>query len=206
MKDLKSHWEKVYQDKKPDEVSWYQPRPEVSLALISDLSLPKDAKIIDIGGGTSTLVDHLLDQGYRRISILDISSRALMVAKKRLGERAANIIWIEGDVTSIKLPDDSYDLWHDRAVFHFLTHSDDRKRYLENLNRSLHPNGTVIISTFSLKGPNRCSGLDVVRYSAETLQTELGADYRLITSKEESHRTPFGTQQEFIYCVFKREK
>ena len=201
----KNHWEKVYQSKKPEDVSWYQSRPGLSLELISSLSLPKDSKIIDIGGGTSSLADHLLEQGYKGISVLDISAQALRVAKNRLGEHAADITWIEGDITSFKLPEHAYDLWHDRAVFHFLTDPVDRKKYVQNLNRSLTENGSVIISTFSLKGPERCSGLDVVRYSPETLQAELGEKYCLVKSLEEYHQTPFGTRQEFVYCIFKRK-
>ncbi|PIQ86118.1 MAG: SAM-dependent methyltransferase [Candidatus Omnitrophica bacterium CG11_big_fil_rev_8_21_14_0_20_45_26] len=202
----KNHWEKVYQNKRPDEVSWYQSRPDLSLALIANLSLPQDAKIIDIGGGASTLVDHLLDEGFLGVSVLDISGRALTVAKERLGKRAAEVTWLAGDITSMKLPDRAYDLWHDRAVFHFLTRAEDRKKYIQNLNRSLKPDGTVIIATFSLKGPERCSGLNVVRYSPEALQAELGESFQLIKHLEEIHQTPFGTRQAFVYCVFKRIK
>jgi len=161
--------------------------------------------MIDVGGGASTLVDYLLDQNYKGISVLDISGQALKAAKERLGERAENVTWLEGDVTSIKLPEHFYDLWHDRAVFHFLTDPADRKKYVQTLHHSLREDGWVIISTFSLKGPERCSGLDVVRYSPETLAAELESDFHLVKSVEESHKTPFGTKQKFVYGVFKRK-
>lgn len=202
----KDHWEKVYQKKSPNEVSWYKPHLNLSLDLILQFMPSEDAKIIDVGGGPSTLVDDLLAQGRTNVTILDLSGRALKASKERLRHLADKAIWIEGDITNVRLQEHFYDFWHDRAVFHFLTDPADRKRYVQNLNQALKPEGAVIISTFSLKGPERCSGLDVVRYSPETLQVELGKEYRLLKSLEETHQTPFETRQEFIYCVFKRER
>ncbi len=161
--------------------------------------------MIDVGGGASTLVDDLLDKGYTDLTVLDLSARALQVSKERLGDKANLVHWIPGDITAVELPEQFFDLWHDRAVFHFLTSSAARKRYLETLHRSLKPGGILVIASFSLKGPERCSGLEVVRYSPETLQEEIGGNYRLLKSVEEAHQTPFGTKQEFVYCLFKRE-
>ena len=204
--DPKQHWEKVYQTKAPNGVSWYKPHLKVSLAWISEFAAPEDSEIIDIGGGASTLVDDLLNGNYRGIRVLDISGQALKTAKERLGPRADTVTWVEGDITQIELPVRLFDVWHDRAVFHFLTKPDEREKYVLRLNQSLKPDGTVIIGAFSLKGPERCSGLDIVRYSPEALQEELGEEYGLIKTLEESHETPFGTRQEFVYCAFKRQK
>ena len=201
----KGHWEKVYQNKSSNEVSWYKPHLNLSLNLILNSTKSKDSKVIDIGGGASTLVDDLLNKGYASMAVLDVSREALKVSQDRLGNRANQVTWIEGDITNTKLPTHFYDLWHDRAVFHFLTKAEDRKKYVKTLNESLKPQGIVIIATFSLKGPEHCSGLDVIRYNPETLQVELGKNYHLIKSLEESHETPFGTKQEFIYCLFKKE-
>ncbi len=205
MNPLKNHWENVYQNKKPGEVSWFQPRLNQSLDLILQSRVNPEVFIIDVGGGASTLVDDLLDKGYTNLSVLDLSAAALEVSKKRLGSKVKEVDWIEGDITAVKLPEKHYNLWHDRAVFHFLTAPHDRKGYLENLNRSLKVGGHLILATFSLKGPERCSGLDIVRYSPETLQIELGRNYHLLNSLEESHKTPFGTTQEFIYCLFQHQ-
>ena len=204
MTQLKSHWEKVYQSKKPTEVSWFQPHLARSLEMVLRAGLDRNSEIIDVGGGASTLVDDLLNDGYKCVTVLDMSQEALNVSKQRLAGQSKNVAWIEGDITAVDLRERHYDLWHDHAVFHFLTDAVDRKKYVQNLNHSLTENGRVIISTFSLKGPERCSGLDVVRYSPETLQAELGKNYRLIKSLEECHQTPFGTKQEFVYCLFKR--
>ena len=201
----KQHWENVYQTKKADQVSWFQPHLSKSLDFIVQSGIGLSASMIDVGGGASTLVDDLLEKGYSNISILDISGTALETSKKRLGNKAGKIHWIEGDITNVKLPEQHFDLWHDRAVFHFLTDAAARQKYKENLDSSLKPGGGLILAAFSLKGPERCSGLNVTRYSPELLQAELGKGYRLIKTLEETHPTPFGTTQEFVYCFFKKE-
>lgn len=187
----KDHWEKVYQSKRPEEVSWYKPNLNVSLDLILKFAASENAKIIDVGGGTSTLVDDLLAKNRTNVTVLDLSGQALKTSKERLGKLADKAIWIEGDITNVQPQEHSYDLWHDRAVFHFLARPEDRKRYMQNLNHTLKAEGVVIISTFSLKGSDRCSGLDVVKYSPETLQTELGNHYRLIRKRRRVPSNPF---------------
>ncbi len=204
--DFKSHWENVYKTKNADQVSWFKPHLSMSLGLILGTKIDKHDPIIDVGGGASTLVDDLLSEGFMDITVLDISSESLEVAKKRLGKKALKVHWMTDDITTANLPKNHYSLWHDRAVFHFLTSPEDRKKYVKVMNESLKPQGAVIIATFSLKGPERCSGLDIVRYSPETLQAEFGENYRLIKNLEEPHETPFGTKQEFVYCLFKREE
>lgn len=198
------HWEKVYQTNPPDKVGWYKPRLETSLRWIRALSLDKDSPIIDVGGGASTLVDDLLADGYRSITVLDLSRTALALAKKRLGERAASVTWLEADITSVDLPACYCDLWHDRAVFHFLTHPRQRKRYVDNLLKALRPSGHLIIATFSPEAPPSCSGLPVERYSADKLQRTLGSELRLKKSVKESHITPGGVEQMYLYCHFQR--
>lgn len=197
----KNHWEEVYSTKPADAVSWYQEHSELSLKLIYRTKLPNTAAIIDVGGGASTLVDDLVHLGYSNISVLDISKAALDVAKARL--QSQNIDWIEGDITKIDLAE-RYDIWHDRAVFHFLTEAKDRRLYVKLLKKTLRPNGHVIMATFSETGPEKCSGLEVKRYSAEKLQKELGQGFTLVEHLFESHQTPFGTEQNFIYCHFKK--
>ena len=172
MTELKSHWEKVYQTKKPTEVGWFQPHLTRSLEMILRAGLDRNSEIIDVGGGASTLVDDLLNDGYKRVTVLDMSQEALNVSKQRLAGQSKNVAWIEGDITAVDLPEYHYDLWHDRAVFHFLTRSEDRYRYLNRLTKALKPAGHVIIATFASQGPTHCSGLDVVRYSPEGLLTE----------------------------------
>ncbi len=201
-----SHWENVYKTKNADQASWFKSRLSKSIEFILGTKIQKHDPIIDVGGGASTLVDDLLYEGFSDITVLDISSKSLEVAKKRLGEKASRIHWVVDDITTANLLQSHYSLWHDRAVFHFLTRPKDRKKYVKVMNESLKPQGTVIVATFSLKGPERCSGLDIVRYSPEILQTEFGESYCLMKSLEESHETPFGTKQEFVYCVFKREE
>lgn len=201
--DPKTHWENIYKTKSSKEVSWYEPHLEKSLEIISTLGFSKEAEIIDIGGGASTLPDDLLTQGFENITILDISQEALKVSQERLGKDAGLIRWIEGDVTQVSLKPNSYDLWHDRAVFHFLTKPEDRKNYVKNLASSLKLDGYALLATFGPNGPLKCSGLDIVRYSAESLQKELGEDFQLKESFTEIHKTPFDTAQEFLYCVFK---
>lgn len=200
----KEHWENIYAGKSSSEVSWYKPHLDPSLSLVSKMGLSPTSRIIDVGAGTSTLVDDLLDQKFSEITILDISEKALDISKKRLGQKASQVTWIGTDITSAKLPMNHYDLWHDRAVFHFLTHSDDRAKYIETIKSSLKVGGNLILATFNLNGPLKCSGLDVVRYSPQTLSNELGKVFKLIESFDETHQTPFKTVQSFVYCWFKK--
>lgn len=204
MSESQKHWQSVYQAKKTNEVSWYQVHPEISLNLIERSGINRDSAIIDIGGGASTLVDHLIEKGFRNVSVLDISLEAIKAAKSRLGRKAAQVKWIEADITKADLLQEAYDLWHDRALFHFLTKAEDKKKYLHTLRHSLRLKGHVIISTFSLDGPLRCSGLDIQRYDANTLSAEFDEDFDLVETLNEEHPTPFGTTQKFIYCRFKR--
>ncbi len=201
--DRKDHWEHVYSDKKATEVSWYQQRPDFSLELIKATGIDTSARIIDIGGGASTLVDFLLDAGYRNISVLDIAHSAIEQAKLRLGERADKVEWLESDITEFS-PALTFDLWHDRAVFHFLKDESDRARYVSTLTHALKPGAHVIIATFGLDGPEKCSGLEVVRYSPETMAAVLGDGFQLVETSSEEHTTPRETSQSFVYCRFKR--
>ena len=201
--DWKDHWEQLYAKKKPAEVNWYQAHPQHSLALIGDTGIGTAASIIDVGGGASTLVDHLLTTGYRDITILDIARTAIERAQARLADRSQQVTWVEGDVTSYT-PRQRFDIWHDRAVFHFLTLEEDRNYYLETLNKALKPDGQVIIATFSDSGPSQCSGLEVVRYSPTTLSHALGSGFRLVETLTEEHHTPNGGVQQFVYCRFCR--
>lgn len=200
--ECRSHWESIYKTKDFKQVSWYVPHLTQSLSLILSTKISKESPIIDIGGGVSTLVDDLLKEGLRDITILDISSKALGIAKKRLGKGAKKIKWIMADITTAKLLQNHYTLWHDRAVFHFLTQSQDRRAYVNQLNTTLKEGGHVILSTFSLKGPEHCSGLDIVRYNPEKLAVELGENFKLIKCFGENHQTPFRTTQAFVYCHF----
>ena len=196
----KSHWEKVYRTKRPTEVSWYRPHLDISLQLIGEAAPTWDAKIIDVGGGESTLVDDLLARGYRNVSVLDISSTALDDAKKRLGTRSDTVTWFCGDITTTALPPHYFDVWHDRAVFHFLTDAADRVAYVRQVVHSVKPGGHVIVAAFGPEGPTKCSGLDVVRYDAESLHDEFGANFQLVKHLAELHRTPAGSIQQFTYC------
>ena len=200
----KEHWENVYVTKPHDQVSWYRDHLDNSLKLILDTGVEKDASIIDIGGGASTLVDDLLENGFVDVSVLDISSTAIEASKRRLGRRADEVDWIVADITEVDLPAAHFDVWHDRAVFHFLTDPDDRRRYVELVNWSVKPGGHIIVASFGLNGPLKCSGLDVVRYSPDTMHDEFGDQFELIRSIDESHNTPFGTTQEFIYCYCRK--
>lgn len=194
------HWEKVYGAKAPDEVSCFRPHLETSMSFIERSAPAHSARIIDVGGGESTLVDDLLERGYANVTVLDISGTAIGVTKARLTGRADCVEWIVGDVTAIDLPADTYDVWHDRAVFHFLTPATDRTAYVERVRRSVRRGGHVIIGTFGPEGPTKCSGLDVKRYDADSLHGEFGRCFRLIDSTKELHLTPFGTTQQFLYC------
>jgi SAM-dependent methyltransferase len=197
------HWEKVYRTKSEMEVSWFEDEPRISLDLIRAAELPPDAPIIDVGGGESRLVDRLLALGHSDLSVLDISAKALDVAKARIGAAASRVDWIVADITQWK-PARQWRLWHDRAVFHFLTDSDDRRKYVAALQRALSPEGHVIIGTFALDGPAKCSGLDVARYDARAIAAELGAGFQLREQRDETHVTPWNTEQRFSFFRFGR--
>jgi 2-polyprenyl-3-methyl-5-hydroxy-6-metoxy-1,4-benzoquinol methylase len=203
--DAKTHWDMVYTQKAPDAVSWYRPHLETSLALIARAAGNKSASIMDVGGGESTLVDDLFARGFQNITVLDVSQVAIEAAKKRLGDLAERVHWLVADITQAELQPQAYEVWHDRAVFHFLTAPQDRVAYLRQVARSVTPGGHVIVSTFGLQGPAKCSGLDVVRYDAESLQKEFGTTFRLVESTTGLHKTPFGTTQQFLYCCFRIE-
>jgi 2-polyprenyl-3-methyl-5-hydroxy-6-metoxy-1,4-benzoquinol methylase len=204
--DTKEHWERIYGTKAPDQVSWFRPHLETSLALIERAAGDHAASVIDVGGGTSSLVDDLIERGYPNITVLDISEAALDVAKQRLGEAGKSIHGLHADVTQVNLPARSYDVWHDRAVFHFLTNPEQRIAYVHNVALAVKPGGHVIVSTFGPEGPNKCSGLDVMRYDAEALHDEFGGRFRLVESSKELHDTPFGTTQQFLYCYCRLEQ
>ena len=199
--DPRAHWQKVYETKKPTEVSWYQPAARVSSSLIRRVAPDRSAAIIDVGGGASTLVDGLLAAGYSSVSVLDVSSAALAEASERLGGDAARVTWLEADVLDAALPASAYDVWHDRAVFHFLTEAADRERYVKQVRRSVRPGGYVMVATFASDGPTKCSGLEVARYAPEELHGEFGSDFQLVDSAREEHHTPTGAVQPFIYCL-----
>ena len=201
--DAGRHWESIYQAKKPDELSWHQEKPDTSLNLIAEAGLGRDAGIIDVGAGDSRLVDNLLDKGFRNITVLDVSPTALERAKKRLGSRAVSVKWVVSDVREFETGD-RYDLWHDRAVLHFLTSEEDVNRYVEVVRRVLRPGGYLIVSAFSLRGPTRCSGLDVRQYSEASLK-KLFSDFEHIKSFEDEHVTPWGASQMFLCGVFRKK-
>jgi ubiquinone/menaquinone biosynthesis C-methylase UbiE len=202
---LKSHWEEVYETKSVDNVSWFQPHATQSLRLIHQTGLPPTSSIIDVGGGASTLVDDLLDEGFRSLTVLDLSGAALAAAKARLGDRATSVTWLEADITQVALPRNAYDIWHDRAVFHFLTSACDRQAYVNGVLRAVKPGGYVIVATFAEDGPLQCSGLTVVRYSPNALHAEFGTPFSLLKHEREEHHTPSGKVQRFIYCYFRKE-
>lgn len=198
-----THWDDVYRRKEPGAVSWYAPRLSRSVDLIAGLGLPAEAAVIDVGGGASTLVIDLLELGLKRPWVLDISAEALAHARKQTGARAAEVEWRVGDVTTAPLPEATFDVWHDRAVFHFLTDAESRRRYVDQVSRSVKVGGHVIVATFGPDGPEQCSGLDVVRYSPDGLHAEFGRAFEKIASSRELHETPWGSEQEFIYCLCK---
>ena len=198
----KQHWERIYRDKDETETSWLQPQPETSLSLIAATGEDKSAALIDVGGGASHLVDHLLDAGWQNLCVLDIAAAALARAQARLGARAVQVRWLEADLLEAGLGG-PYRIWHDRAVFHFLATEAERARYLRQLSAHLTPGGYCIIATFALDGPTACSGLPVQRYSAQTLRQTLGADFKLLDSREETHKTPAGKIQQFVYSLFR---
>jgi len=204
--DSKSHWETVYRTKRPDEVSWYSPHLDISRQLIQEAAPQRDAQIIDVGGGEATLIDDLLSVGYCNASVLDLSSTALDVAQARLGDRCRDVDWLCGDVTTFPLGMHRYDVWHDRAVFHFLTDSTDRAAYVRQVARAVKVGGYVIVATFAEDGPTVCSGLPVMRYGAQGLHAEFGASFVLHRHLKEQHHTPAGKVQSFLYCYCRKEE
>lgn len=200
--DYKNHWENVYETKNPDEVSWTQKIPQTSLDLIEEASKDKSSKIIDIGGGDSNLTDFLLEKGFANISVLDISAKALEKAKERLGAQAENIDWITTNITEFE-PPTTYDIWHDRAAFHFLTTEEEIKKYAEIVKNAV--SDTLIIGTFSVNGPQKCSGLSIVQYDEDRLKAIFSENFELVKSFTEDHITPFNTVQNFIFCQFKKK-
>jgi SAM-dependent methyltransferase len=202
--DGKQHWQTVYETKPPDTVSWYSPHLATSLALIERAVPDRGAAILDVGGGASTLVDDLIGRGYRDVSVLDISAAALDVARRRLGAAAAGVDWLAADLLTTEFAPQRYDLWHDRAMFHFLTAQAQRQVYVQQLLQALRPHGHAIIATFGPEGPQKCSGLDTARYDAAGLAQVLGPQLTLIDSMLEMHPTPFGTTQQFQYTLFRR--
>jgi ubiquinone/menaquinone biosynthesis C-methylase UbiE len=200
MHNPKEHWEKVYQTKQPDAVSWFQEHATRSLELIRSVGTSSDANIIDVGGGASTLVDDLLGSGFKNVSVLDLSASALEVARQRLGATGDGVTWIAGDICTVSLPDQAYDIWHDRAVFHFLINPVYRAAYVQQVMRSVKPGGHVIVATFAPDGPEQCSGLPVARYAPGELHQEFGPAFELLEHMSEEHKTPWGSVQHFIYC------
>ncbi|TXH87281.1 MAG: class I SAM-dependent methyltransferase [Rhodoferax sp.] len=200
----KDHWENVYSTKAEDSVSWFQPHAETSMRLIQTSGLGKDAAILDVGGGASTLVDDLLSAGFGNITVLDLSDAALEASRRRLGDTARRVCWMEGDITQAELKPNSVDIWHDRAVFHFLTSEADRAAYVHQVLRALKPGGHVIMATFGENGPTKCSGLPVMRYAPGSLHAEFGEAFTMLSHEEQLHHTPFGTDQQFIYCMCRK--
>lgn len=197
----REHWEKVYETKSPDDVSWTQPVPATSLSFIHSFGLPKTAKIIDVGGGDSKMADYLIDEGYENITVLDISEKALEKAKQRLGKRASKVNWIVSDITEFK-PHATFDVWHDRATFHFLITEEQIAKYTDTVRKFV--TGYLIMATFSNNGPKKCSGLDIQQYSEKKLITEFQNEFSKLHCITEDHITPFGTMQNFLFCSFKR--
>jgi 2-polyprenyl-3-methyl-5-hydroxy-6-metoxy-1,4-benzoquinol methylase len=202
--NTKSHWAQVYQAKSASEVSWYQEHPDLSLAYIELAQISYDAAIIDVGAGSSTLVDHLVASGYKDVTLLDLSEAALDTTRTRIGATSARLTWLVDDITSISLARHRYDLWHDRAVLHFLIDPAQRERYVAQVSHAVKPGGHVIIATFALDGPDKCSGLMTARYDAASLHSAFGSQFDLIDSTNETHKTPWGTEQRFVYCYCRK--
>ncbi|MBB1161533.1 class I SAM-dependent methyltransferase [Aquariibacter albus] len=202
--DPKQHWEQVYGGKAADAVSWFEPHAATSLALIEQAAPGGSARIIDVGGGASTLVDDLLLAGYRDVTVVDLSAAALAAAQARLGPVARRVHWLVGDILSMDLPGPPYDLWHDRAVFHFLVEEAARRAYVAQVLRAVRPGGHVIVATFGAQGPTQCSGLPVKRYDADALHDEFGRAFDLVEHREHEHRTPGGVVQQFVYCYCRK--
>jgi ubiquinone/menaquinone biosynthesis C-methylase UbiE len=204
---MKAHWERVYATKSPEAVSWYAPHLDASLKYVRQTGVALDAHVIDIGGGESTLVDDLLDAGYARVSVLDISAKALEVCRARLGpHRTAHVSWLEADVLEHRFEPRSLDVWHDRAVFHFLTEAQQRRLYVAQVFRALKPGGFAIVGAFGPEGPNQCSGLPVARYSSDELHEQFGTSFRLLEHSINVHTTPWGSAQQFVYCFCRLEQ
>jgi SAM-dependent methyltransferase len=199
--NVQTHWEGVYRTRRTDEVSWFTPHLDMSMALSRSTCAGAGAPIIDVGGGASTLVDDLLAAGYRDVTVLDLSAAALEVARRRVGPRASDVTWLAHDVTRAQLPRSHFSVWHDRAVFHFLVDSIDRERYIAQVRRAVAPGGHVVVATFGPQGPQRCSGLPTARYDAHTLHAVFGDEFEMVDRRQEEHRTPAGTQQQFVYCL-----
>jgi SAM-dependent methyltransferase len=202
----RKHWDAVYTTKSPDHVSWFRPHLDRSLVFLDAAKLDAVAGVIDVGGGASTFVDDLLDRGYLNVTVLDLSDSALDAARARLGERASPVHWICADITEVHLPERAYDFWHDRAVFHFLRDPVARSRYVDAVRRSLKPGGHIVVATFGPHGPEQCSGLEVLRFTPEALHAEFGTDFAKIATATESHNTPWGSEQEFVYCYCRLPK
>jgi ubiquinone/menaquinone biosynthesis C-methylase UbiE len=199
----RQHWENIYGTKNATEVSWFQSEARLSLELIQRVAPDRASAILDVGGGASTLLDGLLKAGYRNVTVLDLAAAALEQARSRLGPAAAGASWLEGNVLEVSLPEAGFDVWHDRAVFHFLTDASDRRRYVERARLAVRPGGHVLVATFAEDGPTRCSGLEVARYSPEALHAEFGEGFEILSSTREEHVTPSGATQKFVYCVFR---
>ena len=197
------HWDRAYRDRAATEHSWYRPALDVSLALIRSVSEPS-SRLIDVGGGASTLVDDLLELGYSELTVLDLSPEALARSQARLGARAKRVSWMVADISDTPLLPASFDVWHDRAAYHFLTEERDRRSYAEAAARALSPGGHIVIATFAPDGPERCSGLDVCRHSAESIAQELGPAFELLDERRETHLTPAGREQKFMYALLRR--
>ena len=200
----KDHWEQLYTTKPIEKLGWYEAHLQTSLSWFRELNLPIDAPILDAGAGASTLVDDLLDAGYGAITVIDVSAKALSLVQARLGRRAALVTWLEGDITSLDLPTNYYDLWHDRAVFHFLTVQEQQRKYRDHLLKALKPGGHLIMGAFATEAPPNCSGLPVQRYSVEELGNTLGGAFELKRHRKELHVTPGGVEQVYLYCHFRR--
>jgi len=200
----KDHWEKVYTTKAADGVSWYQPHADQSMALIRASGAAQDAAIVDVGGGASTLVDDLLAEGFTELTVLDLSAEALAVSQRRLGAPARSVQWVVADITQATFAPHSIDVWHDRAVFHFLTSAQDREAYVRQVLHAVKPGGHVIVATFGANGPLQCSGLPVMRYAPDALHAEFGQAFALLSHHEQLHHTPFGTDQQFVYCMCRK--
>jgi len=200
----KPHWENVYETKSAHEVSWYRPRLDVSLQLIDSVLTDPGSAIIDIGGGESTLVDDLIRSGRSDVTVLDISQAALDATKARLGASADSVSWISADITTVDLGFGRYDLWHDRAVFHFLTRPEDRDAYIQRVRQAVKPQGYIVVATFGPDGPLKCSGLDIVRYDSNSLVVAFGDGFDLLDTTTEIHKTPWDSEQKFVYCLMRK--
>jgi len=200
----KSHWENIYESKPLESVSWYQPNPETSLHFVHEFHIPKTAKIIDVGGGDSFFVDRLLDDGYEDVTVLDISQAAIERAKLRLGDRAGQVKWIVTDVTEF-IPQESYDFWHDRAAFHFLTKEEEIKQYIAAAVKAVSHNGILVVGTFSDQGPLKCSGIDIRQYTERSMTEAFGEFFQKTACMTVDHRTPFNTEQNFLFCSFRKK-